>query len=122
MCKARCACKRLYLKQCFDVIHCHSPSQVDPNNASHVGGNTWAGGTGGRDTAGLGGKGGPYWLDAGHNVHQLSDVEMAAVPEEVRTCTGLCYITGTVIVSSPTGEKSSKRNGTKGFQREVESV
>jgi hypothetical protein len=31
----------------------------DPNNDPHVGGNTWAGGTGGRDTAGLGGKGGP---------------------------------------------------------------
>ena len=35
----------------------------DPNNDPHVGGNTWAGGTGGRDTAGLGGKGGPYRLD-----------------------------------------------------------
>lgn len=29
----------------------------DPDNEPHVGGNTWAGGTGGRDTAGLGGKG-----------------------------------------------------------------
>ena len=29
----------------------------DPDNTPHVGGNTWAGGTGGRDTAGLGGKG-----------------------------------------------------------------
>lgn len=29
----------------------------DPDNKPHVGGNTWAGGTGGRDTAGLGGKG-----------------------------------------------------------------
>lgn len=29
----------------------------DPKNEPHVGGNTWAGGTGGRDTAGLGGKG-----------------------------------------------------------------
>lgn len=45
--------------------------KVDPNNKPHVGGNTWAGGTGGRDTAGLGGKGGPYRLDAGHNVHQV---------------------------------------------------
>lgn len=59
------------------------PLQVDPNNAPHVGGNTWAGGTGGRDTAGLGGKGGPYRLDAGHSVYQLSDAEKAAVPEEV---------------------------------------
>lgn len=43
----------------------------DPNNDPHVGGNTWAGGTGGRDTAGLGGKGGPYRLDKGHKVHQV---------------------------------------------------
>ena len=48
------------------------------------GGNTWAGGTGGRDTAGLGGKGGPYRLDAGHNVHQLSDAEKSAVPEHIQ--------------------------------------
>ena len=57
--------------------------QVDPSNDPHVGGNTWAGGTGGRDTAGLGGKGGPYRLDAGHNVFQLSDEEKMAVPDEV---------------------------------------
>nr|XP_045609178.1 von Willebrand factor A domain-containing protein 8-like isoform X1 [Procambarus clarkii]XP_045609179.1 von Willebrand factor A domain-containing protein 8-like isoform X1 [Procambarus clarkii] len=56
----------------------------DPSNDPHVGGNTWAGGTGGRDTAGLGGKGGPYRLDAGHDVHQVSEVEKDAVPEEVR--------------------------------------
>lgn len=46
--------------------------KVDEKGAPHVGGNTWAGGTGGRDTAGLGGKGGPYRLDAGHTVHQVS--------------------------------------------------
>ena len=46
--------------------------KVDSTNAPHVGGNTWAGGTGGRDTAGLGGKGGPYRLDAGHDVTQVS--------------------------------------------------
>lgn len=57
---------------------------MDPNNAPHVGGNTWAGGTGGRDTAGLGGKGGPYRQDAGHDVHQLSDEEKEAVPEDVK--------------------------------------
>ncbi|XP_044761445.1 von Willebrand factor A domain-containing protein 8 [Coccinella septempunctata] len=56
----------------------------DPNNDPHVGGNTWAGGTGGRDTAGLGGKGGPYRLDKGHKVHQLSDEEKNAVPEHVQ--------------------------------------
>ncbi|XP_017778440.1 PREDICTED: von Willebrand factor A domain-containing protein 8 [Nicrophorus vespilloides] len=56
----------------------------DPKNEPHVGGNTWAGGTGGRDTAGLGGKGGPYRLDKGHDVHQLSDEEKAAVPEHIQ--------------------------------------
>ena len=45
--------------------------KVDETGAPHVGGNTWAGGTGGRDTAGLGGKGGPYRLDAGHEVYQV---------------------------------------------------
>uniref|UniRef100_A0A673AZC6 von Willebrand factor A domain-containing protein 8 n=1 Tax=Sphaeramia orbicularis TaxID=375764 RepID=A0A673AZC6_9TELE len=58
--------------------------KVDPVNAPHVGGNQWAGGTGGRDTAGLGGKGGPYRLDAGHKVYQVSQAEKDAVPEEVR--------------------------------------
>lgn len=56
----------------------------DPDNDPHVGGNTWAGGTGGRDTAGLGGKGGPYRLDKGHDVHQLSDEEKDEVPEHVK--------------------------------------
>ena len=41
----------------------------------HVGGNTWQGGTGGRDTAGMGGKHGPYRVFGGHDVHQLSDEE-----------------------------------------------
>lgn len=57
---------------------------MDPSGDPHVGGNTWAGGTGGRDTAGLGGKGGPYRLDAGHDVHQLSDEEKNAVPDDVK--------------------------------------
>lgn len=56
----------------------------DPTGDPHVGGNTWAGGTGGRDTAGLGGKGGPYRLDAGHDVYQVPQWEKDAVPEEVR--------------------------------------
>lgn len=43
----------------------------DAKNEPHVGGNTWAGGTGGSDTAGLGGRGGPYRLDKGHVVHQV---------------------------------------------------
>ncbi|XP_045483883.1 von Willebrand factor A domain-containing protein 8 [Pieris rapae] len=56
----------------------------DPKNEPHVGGNTWAGGTGGRDTAGLGGKGGPYRLDKGHDVHQLSDAEKDDIPDHVK--------------------------------------
>ncbi|XP_053732319.1 von Willebrand factor A domain-containing protein 8 [Synchiropus splendidus] len=58
--------------------------KIDLKNAPHVGGNQWAGGTGGRDTAGLGGKGGPYRLDAGHKVYQVSQAEKDAVPEDVR--------------------------------------
>ncbi|KAB5577077.1 hypothetical protein PHYPO_G00205820 [Pangasianodon hypophthalmus] len=58
--------------------------KIDPMNAPHVGGNQWAGGTGGRDTAGLGGKGGPYRLDAGHKVYQISQAEKDAVPDEVK--------------------------------------
>ncbi|EDW00287.1 von Willebrand factor A domain-containing protein 8 [Drosophila grimshawi] len=58
--------------------------KLDPKNEPHVGGNTWAGGSGGRDTAGLGGKGGPFRLDKGHKVHQLSDEEKADIPEEIK--------------------------------------
>ena len=56
----------------------------DPDNTPHVGGNTWAGGTGGSDTAGLGGRGGPYRLDKGHPVHQISDEMKAQVSEEAK--------------------------------------
>jgi von Willebrand factor A domain-containing protein 8 len=56
--------------------------RVDPDNTPHVGGNTWAGGSGGSDTAGLGGRGGPYRLDSGHAVHQVSDEMKAEVNEE----------------------------------------
>eukprot|EP00058_Branchiostoma_floridae_P007969 XP_002593457.1 hypothetical protein BRAFLDRAFT_277037 [Branchiostoma floridae] len=58
--------------------------KVDPTGAPHVGGNTWAGGTGGRDTAGLGGIGGPYRLDGGNPVYQVPDWEKEQVPEEVK--------------------------------------
>ncbi len=58
--------------------------KIDPNNAPHIGGNVWAGGVGGRDTAGLGGVGGPYRLDAGHDVHQVSEAVKSQVPEHIR--------------------------------------
>jgi hypothetical protein len=54
----------------------------DENNEAHVGGNQWAGGTGGSNTAGLGGRGGPYRLDRGHKVHQVSDEAKAQVSTE----------------------------------------
>lgn len=41
-------------------------------------------GTGGSDTAGLGGRGGPYRLDRGHKVHQVSDKAKAEVSNEAR--------------------------------------
>ena len=34
--------------------------------------------------SGLGGVGGPYRLDAGHNVHQVSDEAKSQVPEHIR--------------------------------------
>jgi len=54
----------------------------DDKNEAHVGGSNWAGGTGGSNTAGLGGRGGPYRLDRGHKVHQVSDSAKAEVSEE----------------------------------------
>lgn len=56
----------------------------DEKNEPHVGGNTWAGGTGGSDTAGLGGRGGPYRLDKGHKVHQISQAKKDEVSAEAR--------------------------------------
>lgn len=49
-----------------------------------MGGNQWAGGTGGSDTAGLGGRGGPYRLDKGHTVHQVPDHLKESISEEAK--------------------------------------
>ncbi|CAG7731784.1 unnamed protein product [Allacma fusca] len=57
--------------------------KVDATGAPHVGGNTWAGGSGGRGTAGLGGAGGPHRLDSGNPVFQVSDEVKQNVPPEV---------------------------------------
>ncbi|KAL5520838.1 hypothetical protein ACEPAF_2841 [Sanghuangporus sanghuang] len=56
----------------------------DPKNEEHSGGNTWAGGTGGRDTAGLGGRGGYMRLFKGHDIKQVSDKLKNEVPEHVK--------------------------------------
>jgi len=60
-----------------------APKHGKEDNLEHVGGNTFAGGTGGSDTAGLGGRGGPYRLDKGFNVHQVSQEAKDEVPEHV---------------------------------------
>ena len=48
----------------FDFSKLDTPKigKFDPSNNPHVGGNTWMGGTGGYNTAGLGGVGGPFRL------------------------------------------------------------
>lgn len=53
------------------------------DDKEHHGGNTWAGGTGGTDTAGLGGIIGPYRLDKGNPVHQVSPEEKRKVPKHL---------------------------------------
>ncbi|CAO1618558.1 unnamed protein product [Parajaminaea phylloscopi] len=58
--------------------------KVDPQNKEHHGGNTWRGGTGGRDTAGLGGRGGFERLASGHEVKQISDELKRDVPEHIK--------------------------------------
>ncbi|VDM60642.1 unnamed protein product [Angiostrongylus costaricensis] len=59
----------------FDISKLNDPKlgKFDPFNAPHHGGNQWMGGTGGYSTAGLGGVGGPFRLDAGHDVHQMPE-------------------------------------------------
>jgi hypothetical protein len=68
----------------LDSLNGPKHGKVDQTNAPHVGGNTWAGGSGGRDTAGLGGIGGPYRLDSGNTVYQVNDKTKQNVPEHVR--------------------------------------
>lgn len=58
--------------------------KTDPDNKEHHGGNTWRGGTGGRDTAGLGGRGGFERLASGHEVKQISDELKRDVPDHIK--------------------------------------
>jgi hypothetical protein len=50
--------------------------KVDADNTPHVGGNTWAGGTGGRDTAGIGTPGlhPPPHMESHDHGHSSRDV------------------------------------------------
>ncbi|KAF9648314.1 hypothetical protein BDM02DRAFT_3187271 [Thelephora ganbajun] len=56
----------------------------DPKNEPHQGGNQWAGGTGGRDTAGLGGRGGYKRLFKNHEIKQIPDSLKKDVPQHIQ--------------------------------------
>lgn len=58
--------------------------KTDPENKPHQGGNTWRGGTGGRDTAGLGGRGGYERHYAGHEIKQISSELKKDVPDHIK--------------------------------------
>lgn len=58
--------------------------KTDPENKPHTGGNTWKGGTGGRDTAGLGGRGGYERFYAGHEIKQISSDLKKDVPDHIK--------------------------------------
>ena len=58
------------------------PKHGEEDGQAHSGGNRYAGGSGGADTAGMGGKGGPYRLDNGHDVKQISDEAKKNISKE----------------------------------------
>ncbi|KAF8624743.1 hypothetical protein AX17_007074 [Amanita inopinata Kibby_2008] len=60
------------------------PKEGEHDDKEHSGGNRWAGGTGGRDTAGLGGRGGYKRLYKGGDIKQVSDELKSNVPEDIR--------------------------------------
>merc|ERR1712224_1011839 len=59
-----------------------NPKHGKIDDKEHHGGNTWAGGTGGADAAGLGGKGGPYRLDKGNDVYQITEEQKKNISKE----------------------------------------
>ena len=61
-----------------------TPKRGKEDEKKHQGGNQFAGGSGGADTAGLGGKGGPYRLDKGHDVAQISDEAKKNISKEAK--------------------------------------
>ncbi|KAI9009541.1 AAA domain-containing protein [Gaertneriomyces semiglobifer] len=61
------------------------PKHGKVDNQPHVGGNQWAGGSGGSDTAGIGGRAGPYRLHKkGNPIVRLPDHIKNDVPEHVK--------------------------------------
>jgi hypothetical protein len=57
--------------------------KIDPKNDPHVGGNMWQGGSGGSNTPGMGGRGGPFRVASGNNIYQISDAEKQKVSQQV---------------------------------------
>ncbi|KDR77148.1 hypothetical protein GALMADRAFT_246376 [Galerina marginata CBS 339.88] len=60
------------------------PKEGEHDDKQHSGGNRWAGGTGGRDTAGMGGRGGYKRLYKGGDIKQVSDGLKQNVPDHIR--------------------------------------
>uniref|UniRef100_A0A0W0GBJ0 ATPase dynein-related AAA domain-containing protein n=1 Tax=Moniliophthora roreri TaxID=221103 RepID=A0A0W0GBJ0_MONRR len=60
------------------------PKEGVHDNKEHQGGNTYAGGTGGRDTAGVGGRGGYKRFYKGGDVKQIPENLKEKVPEEIQ--------------------------------------
>ncbi|GMT32324.1 hypothetical protein PFISCL1PPCAC_23621 [Pristionchus fissidentatus] len=67
-----------------EMLKTPTVGKFDPSNAPHHGGGMWAGGSGGYNTAGLGGAGGPFRLDSGNDVHQIPEFAKAEIPEHIR--------------------------------------
>ena len=61
-----------------------SPKHGEEDDEEHFGGSNYAGGSGGSNTAGLGGRGGPYRLDKGHTVRQVPQELKDQVSKEAR--------------------------------------
>ncbi|PPR05936.1 hypothetical protein CVT24_006658 [Panaeolus cyanescens] len=62
----------------------NGPKEGEHDDKEHSGGNKWAGGTGGRDTAGMGGRGGYKRLYKGGDIKQVSDELKKDVPDHIK--------------------------------------
>ncbi|KAF9078337.1 AAA domain-containing protein [Rhodocollybia butyracea] len=60
------------------------PKEGEVDDKEHVGGNRYSGGMGGRETAGIGGRGGYKRLYKGGDIKQIPETSKRDVPEEIR--------------------------------------
>ena len=58
------------------------PTKGNWDGRQHIGEGPWDAGSGGTGTAGIGGRAGSYRLDAGQELHMLSEEEKAALPAD----------------------------------------